>query len=303
MRPLATPAELPLKGGQPGATLTLHPLLSAEIVGPPNWFHRGRGPLGALRAIGVGVPLSEQITVPVPAFLLEHPSAGPILVDTGFHASVATAGTPERARNLGRVGSLIARNVRMRPEQAVAAQLRARGLDPDEVRLVVMTHMHFDHASALCDFPGATVLTSAPEWEAVWGRGSALRGYSTAQFDPRPSYRTVDFSGPHAGALDAFERTVDVFGDGSLVLAFTPGHTRGHVSAIARLEGREALLAGDAIYTIETLRNGKRPWLMDDSRAFEHSLSQLQAWDRGHPGALIVPGHDMGTWQAVCATL
>jgi N-acyl homoserine lactone hydrolase len=333
--PHAAPAELPLPGGQEGASLVLHPLLCAVMRGPVGWFHRVSGPTATLKALGIGVPAEQQLDIPIVAFLIEHPSAGLIMIDTGFHGSVAAGRGAERNRNLGPIGRLLARDLQMRPEQTIAAQLRTRGIDPAEVRLVVMTHLHFDHASALADFPSATVLVSEPEWRSACGRGGALRGYSVAQLDPRLTYRTLDFSpdtpaagagapfsaaagagaaasssaaasageavSPSARPRGAFAQTIDVFGDGSLRLAFTPGHSRGHMSAILRLGSREALIAGDAIYTMATLRDGARPWRSEDSAAFEHSLDALQTYDREHPDALIVPGHDMEHWRALHA--
>ncbi|HEV3071111.1 MAG TPA: N-acyl homoserine lactonase family protein [Solirubrobacteraceae bacterium] len=295
----ATPAELPLPGGQTGASIVLHPLLCAEMKGPVGWFHRASGPTATLKALGIGVPAEQQVSVPIIAFLLEHPTAGLILIDTGFHGSVADRASPERSRNLGPIGRVLARDVQMRPEQTVAAQLRAREIDPAEVSVIVMTHLHFDHASALADFPAATVLVSEPEWQSARGRGGALRGYSVAQLDPRPSYRTLDFSAANARARGAFAQTLDVLGDDSITLAFTPGHSRGHLSVILRLSSREALIAGDAIYTMATLRDGERPWRSDDAKAFERSLSALQAYDREQPEALIIPGHDMEHWRSL----
>lgn len=307
----ATPIDLPLPRGQEGASVVLHPLLCAEMLAPPAWFEREPGPRGTLRALGVGVPRQELIRIPIVAFLVEHPSAGPILIDTGFQRVVAEGTAAERNRHLGPIGRLMGRNIRMRPEQTVVEQLRARGVDPAGVELVVMTHLHFDHASALCDFPAATVIVSAAEWRAARARGSTLLGYPTAQLDPRPTYRTVDFSDPaargragidqtpHARAADPFENTLDLLGDGSLVLASTPGHSAGHMSVIARLREREALIAGDAIYTMATLREGGRPWRSQDGRAFERSLRALRAWDGEHPEALIVPGHDMAHWETL----
>jgi N-acyl homoserine lactone hydrolase len=294
--PCATPAELPRAGGRAGATITLRPLLCAEMRAPVAWFHRADGPTAALKALGIGAPSQQRLRVPIVAFLLEHPTAGLVLIDTGFHRSVAEGGG-EGARNLGPVGRLIARDVHMRPDQTVAEQLRTHGHDPADVELVVMTHLHFDHASALCDFPDATVLVAEPEWDAARARGSFLRGYSTTQLDPRPSYRTVDFTAPGADSRGPFAQTLDVFADGSLTLVATPGHSAGHLSVILRLGDREALIAGDAVYTMATLREGERPWRSEDPKAFEHSLKTIQAYDREHPDALIVPGHDMSAWE------
>jgi glyoxylase-like metal-dependent hydrolase (beta-lactamase superfamily II) len=263
--------------------------------GPRGWFERVPGRGAALKAIGVGVPSSELIDVPVVAFLLEHPSAGLALVDTGFQRVVADGPSRERTRNLGRVGRLMARNMRMEPSQSVLAQLQARGIAAGDLSLIVMTHLHFDHASALRDFPGTTVLVSAPEWAAAHARYPFMHGYVPAQLDPAPSYRTLTFA-PEA-AEDPFAHALDVFGDGSLRLLWTPGHTRGHVSVLARLGERGALLTGDAAYTLATLRAGARPWLIEDAAAFERSLRALAEWDRAHPDALVIPGHDMPAWE------
>jgi N-acyl homoserine lactone hydrolase len=295
----AVPTVPPLVGGQEAATVTLHPLLCAEMLGPRDWFEARPGLIGTLRALGIGVRREKLIRIPVVAFLVEHPSAGPILIDTGLHRVLVAGPSAERRRNLGPAGRLLVRHLRMTPEQTAAAQLRARGIEPEDVGLIVMTHLHFDHASALADFPNATVLVSRPEWEAARARGSSLLGYPTAQIDPPPAYRTLDFHAPPARPHGPFERALDLFGDGSLTLLDTPGHSAGHLSVLARLQEREALIAGDAIYTIATLREGRRPLHSQDSKAFEHSVGMLQAYDREHPDALIIPGHDIAHWETL----
>jgi N-acyl homoserine lactone hydrolase len=295
----ATPVQLPLPHGKEGATVTLHPLLCGKILAPEAWFHGERGLTGALRAFGVGVRKEQMIRVPAVAFLIEHPSAGRLLIDTGFHEVIAEGSPKERNHNLGMIGYSIGRNIEMHAGQTAAAQLRARGIAPGDIRLIVMTHLHFDHASALADFPAATVLVSAPEWRAARARGASLQGYSAPQLDPGLTYRTVDFSGPGARAWGPFERTLDLFGDGSLTLLDTPGHSAGHMSVLARLREREVLIAGDAIYTMATLREGRRPWRSHDTKAFERSVGALQEYDRAHPDALIVPGHDMAHWETL----
>jgi N-acyl homoserine lactone hydrolase len=271
----------------------LHPLLTAKMRGPRGWFHRSSGPLSALKALGIGISAEEQIRVPIIAFLVEHPSVGPILIDTGFHSSALT----NPRQNLGSFGALMARGMNMDSENTVTVQCKRRGVDPADIELIVMTHLHFDHASALCDFPSATVLVSDREWKAALSRSAPLNGYVRAQLDPRPSYRTLDFQGPGAAPLGPFDSTLDVFGDGSVRLLFTPGHSAGHVAVLLRLSDREALVAGDAIYTIDTLREGRRPWHTQNSEAFERSVAVIAAYDREHPDALIIPGHDMDHWE------
>jgi N-acyl homoserine lactone hydrolase len=295
----ATPLELPLDGGRTDAAVTLHPLLTAVMRGPKAWFERVEGRMAGLKAIGVGVPPDEIVDVPIVTFLLEHPSAGPVLVDTGFHRVVAEGRSRERSRNLGSFGRVMARNMRMEPQQAVAAQLREHGVDPRDLAAIVMTHLHFDHASALAEFPGATVVLSRAEWNAAHARNPFLHGYVPAQLDPQLSYRTVEFAGDGEHAADEPGSTLDLLGDGSITLVLTPGHTLGHMSLIARLSEREALLTGDAVYTMATLHEGARPWRVEDPQAFERSLQSLASWSREHPDALVIPGHDMPAWEGL----
>jgi N-acyl homoserine lactone hydrolase len=297
-QPSCPPIEFPLPGGEPGAHVTVRPLLCARMGMPPNWFHRKHGVLETLRAWGVGVPSSRLREIPIPAYLLEHPRAGKVLVDTGMHETVASKYSLARARNLGVVGTTMSRHTWTRPEQTAAAQLRAIGIDPTDIRLVVMTHLHFDHASALCDFPNANVLVDRREWSGAWSWDSLLHGYSRTQLDARPSYRAIDFNASWATPSKSFERTIDVWGDGALRLVSTPRHTVGHLSLIVRLQDREALLTADAAYTMETIRAGERPWLTHNRKAFEHSLQQIQAYDRENSEAIVIPGHDMNAWTA-----
>ena len=288
------PAELPLPGGREGATVRLTPLLTGTCIGPPAWWHREEGRLAALRMYGIGVPRERWPRVPVPAFLVEHPGAGPLLVDTGLHPSVAVA----PRENLGRLFLMAFKDLQMKATDAVPAQLRARGIDPAGIGTIVMTHLHGDHASAVSEFPGATFVLSAQEWRAATEQGP-LHGYVRRQFDHAFEYRTIDFESADVGSFSTFGRGVDLFGDGSVRLAFTPGHTRGHVSVILRLRDRDALLCGDAAYTMRTFETGHLPAKMEDEHRFGRSLKELQLFARESPGALVVPGHDLEAWDAL----
>jgi N-acyl homoserine lactone hydrolase len=284
------PASLPLPGRRDDATVRLHPLLSGTGMGPTAWFHREEGRLSGLRALGVG---AESVVVPYPAFLVEHPGAGLILIDTGMHPSVAV----DPKQNLGRLGARVFAP-RMEASDAVPAQLRSRGIEPSQVQTILMTHLHGDHASAISEFPGATFLISQQEWdEATTVSRPQMHGYVRRQFDHAFDYRLIDFGGSGVESFATFGRGVDVFGDGSVRLVFTPGHTLGHMSVILRLKEREVLVAGDAIYTLHTLETGHKPYRMEDEHLFERSVREIQIYAKETPDALIIPGHDMAAWQ------
>jgi N-acyl homoserine lactone hydrolase len=288
----ARPAQLPLKRGAPGASVRLHPLLCGTFKGSPRWFEGPQGWKGAPRALGIGVPVRDMLEVPIVAFLVEHPSAGALLVDTGLHPTVAHGGL---SRSFGRIAALGFKDLKMRPEQALSAQLQEHGIAPSEIALIVMTHLHVDHAGALEQFPGATVAMSKREWEQF---GGALDGYNPAQLDAPVAYRTLDFDTDGVPAA-GFEQTLDLFEDGSVRAVHTPGHSPGHLSLILRLAGGEALLTGDAIFTMSALHGEAEPWRIHDRARYRSSLAQLRRYAAEHPDALIVPGHDMQAWRAL----
>jgi glyoxylase-like metal-dependent hydrolase (beta-lactamase superfamily II) len=291
------PVSLPLPGGQKGATVRVEPLLTGSSLAPPAWLLREEGRLAWRKALGLGVPRDQWLEIPVPAFLVHHPGAGPLLVDTGFHASVAV----DPKASLGRLGALAFKGIEMKPEQAVAAQLRARGMEPARIGVVVMTHLHVDHASAMSEFGDATFLFSSAEWAAATTQGPK-HGYARKQFDHAFDYRMLDFDGDDANSFSGFGRTFDVFGDGSVRVAFTPGHTLGHLSVILRLKEREMLLAGDAIYLERTLAETHLPYRVEDEHLFRRSLREIELYKRETPDALIVPGHDMAHFKSLDAT-
>ena len=286
------PAQLPLKGGREGANVKLTPILTATVSGPMPWFLRAEGRLAWRKAFGFGVPKDQWVKAPIQCFLVEHPNAGVILIDTGFHASVAV----KPRSNLGLVGGFFYRDIDMRPEQAAAAQLRERGIEPASVGTVIMTHLHPDHASAIVDYPEATFLVSSAEWKAAAG-GGQRDGYVKRQFDHGFDYRLVDFDSDAANSFAGFGRSFDVFGDGSVRLVYTPGHTGGHMSVILRTESGEVLVAGDAIFMHRTLDEDRVPYLMSDEHLFRRSLREIRQYRKETPEALIIPGHDWEAWQ------
>jgi N-acyl homoserine lactone hydrolase len=284
---LAEPSRLtkPLPGGREGATVSFRPLVSAWIASPAELMAMTGGTFKALRSLRSN--RDSWLRIPVPAFLIEHPGAGPILVDTGFHASVATDPKQNLGGTIGRLYS-----IEMAPEQAIAAQLRKLGVEPRDIKVVIMTHLHIDHASAISDFTEATYVLGQGEWDAFNARMPTLHGYVRKHADHAVEYREIMYD-RETNSYSTFGRSYDLFGDGSIRLVYTPGHSRGHQSVILRLEGhREALLAGDAAYFLSTLENERRGLFIDDEHNWRRSLREVQLYRRENPQALIIPSHD-----------
>jgi N-acyl homoserine lactone hydrolase len=283
------PLHEPLAGGTPGATVTVEPIVAGRVTWPQTMMERPGGRFETLKLVRSLLTGQPTATVPCPAFLIRHPSAGAILVDTGLHPSIATDGK----ENFGGLGARIGKPD-LNAGEDVPAQLRKRGLDPGEIPVVVMTHLHLDHSSAISEFPNSTFIISETEWEAAaTGPRPMLNGYRRPHFDYAFDYRTVDFDRGGIDSYATFGRSFDLFGDGSIRLAFTPGHSAGHMSVIAHLSERDFVIGGDATYTQGQLDGtaplAPRPF---DAHNYRRSLQELKLFKREFPDAVVTPGHD-----------
>jgi glyoxylase-like metal-dependent hydrolase (beta-lactamase superfamily II) len=267
--------------------VSLRQIRTGTALLSPGYVYKGGrgGPLGR------GVPRDEMLRIPLGAFLLEHPGYGPILVDTGMHPVVAT----DPAENLGRAGALVARGVRMGEGEHVPGRLRAWGIDPADVRLVVMTHLHADHTSAMSELPNATFVVTPAEWAAARSRLGFLNGYLGRHLPDESRVRFADVDGEGV-PWEELSRTVDLLGDGSVRLVSTPGHTVGHVSVLVQTGDGPVFALGDAVYTLRNLEEDLLPWRTADDERSVATMRELRAFASEHPDVPLIPTHDPGCW-------
>ena len=281
------PAAVPVPGGRVGATVRLHPLLTGEFLAPPGFFKRPRGPLGFVRGLGLHVPRRQWRWCPIPALLVEHPSAGALLVDTGVDASALGDPTQQFGSLLPRLSEL-----RVRAGQDAVSQARERGVEPTAIGTVVLTHLHYDHAGAAGQLPHATFLFDGREW-APAVRGRLLEGYRCETVDRPLDWRALDLT-TAAGA--GFSHAIDLLGDGSVQVVSTPGHSPGHVSVVLSTASGPVLFAGDAAYTRRAISEGHDQLARADVAAYRASLEAIRRWAANNPAAPIICSHDYEFW-------
>ena len=203
-----------------------------------------------------------RYTVPIPCVLVVHPR-GRLLFDTGVHRDTITD-------PVARLGEARARRfgVRSQPDEEVVGQLARLGLTPADVAYVANSHFHFDHCGGNEFLPRSTFLVQRAELEAARAFDPAQPGRYT------PSVRDFD----HPLRYEPLDGEHDVFGDGTVVLLPTPGHTPGHQSLRVRGAGAGWVFAADACYTREHMDGELLSGVVWDPDAMARSL-------RAAPGA------------------
>jgi glyoxylase-like metal-dependent hydrolase (beta-lactamase superfamily II) len=179
--------------------------------------------------------------------LLIETDAGLVLVDTGF-------GTRDIAHPTRRLSPffLTLNNIQLRREETALAQVRALGFDPADVRHIIVTHLDFDHAGGLEDFPNAAVHVTAREREVADERaGGAFVGtrrYRPQQWDDMQDWRLYPFGGGERWF--GFDAVRDLQGlPPEILLVPLAGHTWGHAGvAVQEDSGRWLLHAADAYF-------------------------------------------------------
>jgi glyoxylase-like metal-dependent hydrolase (beta-lactamase superfamily II) len=243
------------------------PITTGTVAVRPRQVRGVRGPLRVPATL-----VSRGWTAPMPmrAWLIEHPD-GLLVVDTGETARVSEPGYLPSWHVYYR------RCLRqwITPDDEIGPQLRARGVSPDDVRWVVLTHMHTDHAGGLDHFRRAEIVVSHAEWASATGFMGRQRGYLNQHWPSWLSPTLIE--GDHELA------------DGVTLLA-TPGHSAGHLSVLLDGDPR-VVLAGDASYTQQFMLDGVLDGVSPQPRAALASHARLRRLVAERP-TVYLPSHD-----------
>jgi len=216
----------------------------------------------------------DFITSPVPAYLIDHPK-GRALFDTGLGVRFRREADDALAQDtLG---------MEWFEGMDIAARLRAIDVDPASINYVVNSHLHADHCGGNILLPNATIVLQRPELDKA--RNNPVPGlYVNEDFETGQPFKLID--GEH-----------DLFGDGTVRIVPTYGHSPGHQSMIIKLGGTEVMLAGDCCYTERNLDVMGLPKGTDNLEVAMDTLRRLAKLRDS--GTLIVYGHDRHQWAKV----
>ncbi len=227
--------------------------------------------------------------------LIKHPRHGLFLFDTGYSPPFYAASRGFPYSVYGFLSPLVHST-----SLTIRDQLKERGIEPDEVRGIIVSHFHADHVAGLCDFDKSEFIASQTAWDDVADR----RGFSALKRGFLPALLPNDFADRirpiehfHDPGIGPFKHAHDLFGDGSVRLIPIPGHARGQIGALVQSGPNErTFLAADATWTLASLRANRLPhWLtysfIDSVPDLRRTLAQLHAFSKQYPMIDIVPTH------------
>ena len=245
----------------------------------------------------------RTLTLPAGVALIRHPRLGIGLFDTGYSQRFidATVVFPERLYRWITPPVL--------PSTATAVmQLAARGITPDDVRWIVLSHLHADHVAGVMDFPRARILLHRDGLVAMRQRGrwanllqATLPALLPDDIDTRTTaLADTDFT---TGLWPGWHGH-DLTDDGSLVIVPLPGHAAGHLGLLVRSsDGPPLFLVGDAAWTSEAIRRNLGPPHLSTvifasaSRA-RTTLCALHGLAKNEPDLRLIPSHCPGCWPS-----
>ncbi|PBB19753.1 MBL fold metallo-hydrolase [Mesorhizobium sp. WSM4313] len=213
--------------------------------------------------------------------LFFHPTAGPVLIDTGY-TSEALSGE-RRSRTLRLYGALL--KPELNADEQVLPVLRRFDLSPDDIRTIIVTHFHADHISGLSLFRNARFIASDAAWARVKARGprrNLRHGVFTELFPPDFEARLEGISAkPRVTPQGAIPGGADLFGDGSVIAVDLPGHADGQFGLLFTGPVRPLLYAVDAQWLLNALTHNRTPGfpatlIAEDAAAIEPTSAMLR---------------------------
>lgn len=201
------------------------------------------------RAVDVLSDSNWSPRLPIGCWLIEHPE-GLIVVDTGESSHANDPGYQPWWHPFMR----FCERRWVQPQEEVGPRLKAMGFDPKDVRWVVMTHMHGDHAGGIGHFPDSEILLSQPEAHAALAKTGPLTGYLNMHYPTWLKPKIVNFGD---GPWESFESSTALTSDGKVHIVPTPGHTLGHMSVVVETDKHCVLIAGDASYNEAAMLEGQ----------------------------------------------
>ncbi|MDH3598429.1 MAG: N-acyl homoserine lactonase family protein [Candidatus Tectomicrobia bacterium] len=215
---------------------------SAATVSAQKLYWTASGQFGPfdIKVLIPTYPESRDIKIPINMWILDHPK-GLVVYDTGNNVAISDG----QCKTHWVAGLCDFAKPSQTRNDVIDQQLEKLGYKVSDVKIVITSHSHLDHIGNIEMFPKAIHVMQKKElYQAWWPEKFQRTGvHVMADYDDARDFTYLELDGDY-----------DLFGDGSVIVLSTPGHTMGHQSVKVKLpETGPVILSGDAIWMEENL--------------------------------------------------
>lgn len=234
-------------------------------------------------------PDRARVTLPVSAYLIEH-HTGIYLVDTGLSRDIS----PDGVYDYKAACRVLPKHLVMLYHpfvphgMTVREQLDARGIKPEDINAVFITHFDADHVAGLRSVNAAQRLV-VPEYEAYWSMRTKYRIRQVRELWETAGYERAFYRGHLLGPVNL---AIDVIGDGSIMMVNLPGHTDGQAGVIARGKGKHVLMAADSAVSPYNWKTMRPAGLGADAELQKKTLRWINAASTDPECIAVLCSHD-----------
>ncbi|HLY72130.1 MAG TPA: N-acyl homoserine lactonase family protein [Puia sp.] len=263
-----------------GKDVKVHALSTGAVAVKTNF--RSKKGFGELAKINILLDTHYTEYMPIWVWVIEHPD-GLLIIDTGEIAAVGNLD-----RYLAKESALMrwffkhSAKFGITEKDELDCQFEKINLKPDDVKLVVLTHLHLDHTDGLKFFPKQEIIVGDHEFKHQ--KGNMPTTYP-AWFKPNPvRYKQ--------NKIDIFNESFPLTSAEDLLYVPTPGHTKGHSSVIFKTDDFDIIFAGDTSYNQGQVLRNELAGINADYKKSAETYKKLLAYGTNHK-TIYLPTHDV----------
>jgi len=201
------------------------------------------------------IPKGTRMDLPSPCFLIQHPEKGYLLWDAGLNDALIKYQEGVEYFN----GEMI-----LKVNKTLSSQLLSLGLKNTDIDFFSPSHLHLDHGGNANDYAESTLIVQKVEYDTAFSEHAAQYGMLIENHHKLKDAKRIELKGDY-----------DVFGDGSVVVLSTPGHSPGHQSLFVKLDKTGPILLSGDLYHFQQNRDEYGMPIFNDKKMTIQSFAKV----------------------------